>query len=70
MRTDIAGEDVATVMIRKQSGQTVTCNMRYASRWEFDRFPQTMVAVEGKNGGLSLASDYTICVCDDQIDSF
>lgn len=66
MRTDIAGEDVATVMIRKQSGLTVTCNMSYASRWEFDRFPQTMVAVEGTNGGVSLASDYTICVYDDQ----
>lgn len=64
MRSDIRGEDVATVMMRKQSGLTVTCNMSYASRWEFDRFPQTMIAVEGTNGGVSLASDFQICVYD------
>jgi D-apiose dehydrogenase len=65
MRSDIAGEDVATVMIRKQSGLTVTCNMSYASRWESDRFPQTMVAVEGTQGGVSLTSDFSICIYDE-----
>jgi D-apiose dehydrogenase len=60
MRTDISGEDVATVMMRKRSGLTVTCNMSYASRWELDRFPQTMVAVEGTRGGVSLGADYSI----------
>lgn len=44
---------------------TVTCNMSYASRWEFDRFPQTMIAVEGTVAGVSPA-DYTICVYDEQ----
>lgn len=66
MRADIAGEDVATVMMRKQSGLTVTCNMSYASRWELDRFPQTMIAVEGTRGGVSLGTDYTICIYDDR----
>ena len=66
MRSDIAGEDVATVMLRKQSGLTVTCNMSYASRWELDRFPQTMIAVEGTRGGVSLGTDYTICIYDDR----
>jgi len=66
MRNDIAGEDVATVMVRKQSGLTVTCNMSYASCWEFDRFPQTMIAVEGMQGGVSLGTDYTICTYDDR----
>ena len=65
MRSDIAGEDVATVMMRKQSGLTVTCNMSYASRWELDRFPQTMIAVEGTHGGVSLGADYSICIFDD-----
>ena len=65
MRSDIAGEDVATVMLRKQSGLTVTCNMSYASRWELDRFPQTMIAVEGVRGGVSLGTDYSICIYDD-----
>ncbi len=66
MRSDIAGEDVATVMLRKQSGLTVTCNMSYASRWELDRFPQTMIAVEGTRGGVSLGTDYMICIYDDR----
>lgn len=64
MRSDIAGEDVATVMLRMQSGLTVTCNMSYASRWELDRFPQTMIAVEGTRGGVSLGTDYSICIYD------
>lgn len=66
MRHDIEGEDVATVMMRKRNGLTVTCNMSYASRWEFDRFPQTMIAVEGMSGGVSLTADYAICVYDEQ----
>lgn len=60
IREDIAGEDVATVMIRKESGLTVTNNMSYASRWELDRFPQTMVAVEGTQAGVSLLPDFRI----------
>lgn len=60
IRDDIAGEDVATVMMRTVSGLTVTCNMSYVSRWEFDRFPQTMVAVEGTERGASLLADYRI----------
>lgn len=60
IREDIAGEDVATVMMRMGGGVTVTCNMSYASRWEFDCFPQTMVAVEGTKGGVSLGTDYEL----------
>lgn len=60
MRQDIRGEDVATVLLRKQKGLTVTCNMSYASHWEFDCFPQTMVAVEGTLGGVSLGRDYQL----------
>jgi predicted dehydrogenase len=60
MRADIAGEDVATVIMRKQNGLTVTCNMSYASRWEYDRFPQTMIAVEGTRAGVSLGPDYEV----------
>lgn len=60
MHNDIAGEDVATVMMRSRDGVTITCNMSYASRWEFDRFPQTMVAVEGTEGGVSLGVDYEL----------
>ncbi len=65
-RSDIAGEDVATVMLRTCSGVTVTCNMGYASRWEFDKFPQTFVAIEGTQAGVSLVADHEIRVYDGQ----
>ncbi len=66
MRDDIAGEDVATVLMRMREGVTVTCNMSYASRWEFDCFPQTMVAVEGTEGGVSLGKDYELQLVNDR----
>ena len=62
MHSDIQGEDVATVMMEKENGLTVTCNMSYASRWEFDRFPQTVVAVEGTRAGVTLGPDYRLTV--------
>jgi D-apiose dehydrogenase len=62
LHRDIRGEDVATVMMRMSGGTTVTCNLSYASRWEFDRFPETFVAVEGTEGGVTLGPDYTLKV--------
>lgn len=57
MHADIQGEDVATVMMRMADDVTVTANMSYASRWEFDRFPETLIYVEGRDGGASLGLD-------------
>lgn len=57
MHPDIKGEDVATVMMRMSGGLTVTANLSYASRWEFDRFPETLIYVEGRDGGASLGLD-------------
>jgi D-apiose dehydrogenase len=57
MHADIKGEDVATVMMRMTDEVTVTANMSYASRWEFDRFPETLIYVEGRDGGASLGLD-------------
>lgn len=57
---DIKGEDVATVMMKMQSGATVTCEMSYASRTERERFPQTFVEIEGSEGFLELSQDYWI----------
>lgn len=62
MRADIKGEDVATVVMEMQDHLTVTCNMSYASRWEFDHFPETFVAVEGTEGGVSLGANCEIKV--------
>jgi predicted dehydrogenase len=57
---DIKGEDVATVMMRMTDDVTVTANMSYASKWEFDRFPETFIHVEGSEGGASLGADCTL----------
>ncbi len=59
---DIAGEDAATVMMRMQTGATVTCNLSYASRVEHDCFPQTFILVEGETGSVALAPDYWLRV--------
>lgn len=58
----IVGEDVASVMMRMQSGSTVLCNLSYASRVEHDLFPQTFVHVEGESGAVELAPDYWLRV--------
>ncbi len=60
IRQDICGEDVATVMLVQRHGVTVTCNMSYASRWQDDKFPQTMIAIEGTEAGVSLDQDFVI----------
>ncbi len=62
IHSDIKGEDVATVMMRMTNDVTVTANMSYASRWEFDRFPETFLYVEGSEGGASLGADYSLRV--------
>ena len=62
IRPDIKGEDVATVMMTMQGEVTVTANMSYASKWEFDRFPETFIYAEGSKGGVSLGADYRLRV--------
>ncbi len=52
-------------MMRMHDDLTVTCNMSYASKWEFDRFPETFVAVEGTRGGVSLGTDYRLTIITD-----
>jgi D-apiose dehydrogenase len=58
----IRGEDVATVLMRMQSGAAVMCEMSYASRVEHDRFPETFVFAEGDKGSVELAPDYWVRV--------
>lgn len=59
---EVKGEEVATVMMQMGGGVTVTCNMSYASKWEYDCFPETFVAVEGSAGGVTLGPDYILKV--------
>ncbi|MEQ8849916.1 Gfo/Idh/MocA family oxidoreductase [Botrimarina sp.] len=59
---EIAGEDVATVVMGMGGGATVTCEMSYATRLREERFPQTFVLVEGSLGSAELGPDYRIDV--------
>lgn len=74
----IRGEDVATVIMEMVSSMwrnppdcgpepspcTVVCDMSYASRTEYERFPETFVHVEGDRGSLELSGDYRIHLTD------
>ncbi|MEO8352077.1 MAG: Gfo/Idh/MocA family oxidoreductase [Chthoniobacteraceae bacterium] len=60
---DIRGEDVATVLMPMgEGGTSVVCQMSYASRIEHERFPETLIFIEGEHGSAELAPDYWIRV--------
>lgn len=64
IHADIAGEDVATLMLEMGGGQTtVTCHMAYAENYlEHDCFPQTFFFVEGERGSIRLDPNYWLRV--------
>ena len=60
---DIRGEDVATVVLRMQSGSTVVVCMGFAENFlERDRHPETYIFVEGDKGSAELGPDYWVRV--------
>jgi predicted dehydrogenase len=62
VRSDIRGEDAATVMMTMGNGITVTCELSYSSPVEHDRFPETFVFVECEKGSVALGPDYRLSV--------
>ena len=63
VHADIAGEDVATVMLEMRNGTTVVAAMAYAENYlEEECFPQTRIFVEADRGSLELKPGYTIHV--------
>jgi predicted dehydrogenase len=60
---DIAGEDVATIMMEMGGKTTVVVNMAYAENYlEREAFPQTFIFVEGDKGSAELGPDYWVRV--------
>jgi predicted dehydrogenase len=56
---DIAGEDVATVLLRTRAGASVVVTLGYAGTpLERERFPETLVFAEGDRGSVELGPDY------------
>ena len=59
-RSDIQGEDVASVLYRTIDDISILCSMSYATRLEHDCFPETLILVEGEAGTIELTHDYWI----------
>jgi D-apiose dehydrogenase len=56
----IRGEDVATVLLKMENGVSVICNLSFASRLSFERFPETFILIEADRGSIELAPDFWI----------
>ena len=61
----IAGEDSATIVLNTKSDVSVIVEASYSSQTERDLFPQTLIALEGTSGSVTLDADYrlTSTVC-------
>ena len=57
---ELRGEDVATVMMRMESGATVVCNLAYAGHTEQGHGLQTFVLAEGALGSAELGPGYRV----------
>lgn len=58
---DIKGEDVACIMLKMRSGTSVVVETGFApNHREHDIFPETYVFIEGTEGTLELARDFTL----------
>lgn len=57
---DIAAEDVATALLKMESGAHVVVDMSYASKLERELFPQTLIELEGTAGSVCLGADYQL----------
>jgi predicted dehydrogenase len=59
---DIAGEDVATMLLDHDNGVTSIVDVSYATRLPEEPFPETFVEIDGSAGTLRLGKDYTLTV--------
>ena len=59
---DIAGEDVATMLLDHENGMTSIVDVSYASKLPEEPFPETFVEVDGTMGTLRLGKDYKLTV--------
>lgn len=58
VQQDIAGEDAATVMTL-HNGVTVITELGYPQNfYEQDRFPETLIRIEGERGSIELTGDF------------
>ncbi len=58
----IRAEDVATMLLRMESGSSCVVDISYASKLEQELFPQTLVRLEGRDGSAVLGADYELTI--------
>ncbi|MBX9458704.1 MAG: Gfo/Idh/MocA family oxidoreductase [Rhizobium sp.] len=59
---DIAGEDVATMLLDHENGMTSIVDVSYASKLQEEPFPETFVEIDGTTGTVRLGKDYRLVV--------
>lgn len=59
---DIAGEDVATMLLDHDNGVTSIVDVSYATNLPEEPFPETFVEIDGSAGTLRLGKDYKLKV--------
>lgn len=58
----IRGEDVATVLLRSRGGANVVVELSYGSKPIEERFPETLVLLEGRDGTVHLGPGFQLTV--------
>ena len=59
---NIAGEDVATMLLDHINGVTSVVDCSYATKLPVEPFPETLLEVDGSEGTLRLSQDYRLTV--------
>ena len=59
---DIAGEDVATMLMDHKSGATSVVDCSYATKLAVEPFPETLIEIDGSDGTIRLAQGYRLTV--------
>lgn len=67
IRGNIRAEDMATMMLRHETGATSIVDCSYSSRIEPDPFPQTMLHLEGTRGSLQVLPGLRMVVVSDGV---
>jgi D-apiose dehydrogenase len=59
-RSDISGEDMATMMLGFSNERTAIVECSYGSKLPHDTFPEILISLEGTNGAVVLSPGYRI----------
>lgn len=62
VRPDIAGEDVATMLLDHANGITSVVDCSYSTFLSEEQFPETFIEIDGSEGTIRLSKDYKLVV--------